>query len=83
MGFYSNWFRGIKKDFRFTPPWGEKVNKAASCKYNESNIKLNPEGIEFWNSVNTESDKEETPYIAGALVTRNQLIYQHSEKLKR
>ena len=60
----------LRKDFRFTPPWGEKVNKVASCKYNESNIKLSSEGIEFWNSVNKGSDNEETPYIAGAIVTR-------------
>jgi len=60
----------LKKDFRFTPPWGEKVNKVASCKYNESNLNSTPEGIEFWNSVNDGADKEETPYIAGALVTR-------------
>jgi beta-glucanase (GH16 family) len=63
-------FDSLKKDFRFIPPWGEKVNKVASCKYNESNIKLSSEGIEFWNSVNTGSDNEETPYIAGAIVTR-------------
>lgn len=60
----------LKKDFRFTPPWGEKVNKVASCKYNESNLNCTPEGIGFWNSVNNKEDKEETPYIAGALVTR-------------
>lgn len=60
----------LSSDFRFTPPWGEKVNKVASCKYNESNIKLTSKGIEFWNSVNTGSDNKETPYIAGALVTK-------------
>jgi hypothetical protein len=60
----------LSSDFRFTPPWGEKVNKTASCKYNESNIKLTSEGIEFWNSLNKEGDHQETPYISGAIVTR-------------
>jgi len=63
-------FDSLKKDFRFTPPWGEKINKKASCKYNESNIKLSSEGIEFWNSVNTGNDNKETPYISGTIVTR-------------
>jgi len=63
-------FNELKKDFRFTPPWGEKINKKHSCKFNENNIKLTSEGIEFWNSVNTGSDNTETPYIAGAIVTR-------------
>jgi hypothetical protein len=63
-------FDSLKKDFRTTPPWGEKFNKLHSCKYNESNIKLSSEGIEFWNSVNTGSDNKETPYVAGAIVTK-------------
>ena len=63
-------FPTLEKDFRFTPPWGEKVNKASSCKYNQSNIQLNSEGIEFWNSVNTGDDNGETPYVSGAIVTK-------------
>lgn len=63
-------FDTLKKDFRFTPPWGEKINKRHSCKFNENNIKLTSEGIEFWNSVNTGNDNKETPYISGAIVTR-------------
>jgi len=65
-------FDSLKKDFRFTPPWGEKFNKSHSCKYNGGNIKLNPEGIEFWNSVNTGNDNEETPYVSGMIVTKNE-----------
>ena len=60
----------LEKDFRFTPPWGEKVNKRSSCKYNMSNVKLTGNGIEFWNSLNPGDDYRETPYIAGGLITK-------------
>ncbi len=63
-------FEVLEKNFRFTPPWGEKINKNHSCKFSKDNILLNSEGIEFWNSRNLGEDQEETPYVSGALVTK-------------
>lgn len=64
-------FPTLGKDFRYSPPWGEKVNKNTSCKYNVSNIKLAGNGIEFWNSLNPDNEDGKTPYISGGLITKD------------
>jgi len=57
----------LSKDFRFQPPWGEKINSRASCRYDINNVKMTSQGAEFWNIKNGD---ETTPYTAGALVTK-------------
>ena len=60
-------FPTVSQDFRFQPPWGEKINSRASCRYDVKNINLTSEGIEFWN---TKNGDEQTPYNAGCIVTK-------------
>lgn len=61
-------FPTLSKDFRFQPPWGEKFNSIATCRYDVNNVKLTSEGIEFWN---TKNGTNETPYNSGLIVTKN------------
>lgn len=61
-------FPTLSKDFRFQPPWGEKINKTHSCRFDMNNVKLTSEGIEFWNSRNNDPD---TPYNTGGIISRN------------
>ena len=61
-------FPTLSKDFRFQPPWGEKVNKNHTCRFDVNNIKLTSKGIEFWN---TRNSNPETPYNAGTIISRN------------
>jgi hypothetical protein len=58
----------LSKDFRFQPPWGEKINKNHTFRFNVENIRMTSEGIEFWNSNN---DSEETPYNTGGIISRD------------
>jgi hypothetical protein len=58
----------LSKDFRFQPPWGDKINKKHTCRFDINNIKLTSEGIEFWNSRN---DNTTTPYNTGGLISKN------------
>tara|TARA_R110000803_G_scaffold44326_1_gene93826 strand:- start:303 stop:1100 length:798 start_codon:yes stop_codon:yes gene_type:complete len=60
----------LDKDFRYAPPWGSKVNKRCSFKLNKRGIELNSNGIIFNNIINPDKDKNETPFISGALVSK-------------
>jgi beta-glucanase (GH16 family) len=58
----------LSKDFRFQPPWGEKININHTCRFDVNNIRMTSEGIEFWNSKN---DSQDTPYNTGGIISRN------------
>jgi len=61
-------FPTLSKDFRFQPPWGDKINKIHTCRFDEKNVKLTSEGVEFWN---TRNDSVDTPYNTGGIISRN------------
>lgn len=63
-------FEFLDDDFRYAPPWGNKVNKRCSFKLNKRGIELDSKGITFNNILNTDSDKDETPFISGCLVSK-------------
>ncbi len=58
----------LSKDFRFQPPWGEKININHTCRFDVNNIRMTSEGIEFWN---TKNDSQDTPYNTGGIISRN------------
>lgn len=58
----------LSKDFRFQPPWGEKINVNHTCRFDVNNIRMTSEGVEFWNSKNNSQD---TPYNTGGIISRN------------
>ena len=58
----------LSKDFRFQPPWGEKINKNHTCRFDVNNIRMTSEGIEFWN---TKNNNQDTPYSTGGIISRN------------
>ena len=60
----------LDEDFRYAPPWGNKVNKKATSKKNKRGINITSEGITFINLLNPDDDNEETPYISGCLVSK-------------
>jgi hypothetical protein len=61
----------LDEDFRYSPPWGNKVNKRCSFKLNKRGIDITSEGITFNNIPNTDDDKDETPFISGCLVSKS------------
>ena len=63
-------FELLDDDFRYAPPWGNKVNKRCSFKLNKRGIELTSEGITFNNTHNTDEDMNETPFISGCLVSK-------------
>jgi len=63
-------FELLDDDFRYAPPWGNKVNKRCSFKLNKRGIELTSEGVTFNNIINTDDDKNETPFISGCLVSK-------------
>ena len=63
-------FELLDQDFRYAPPWGNKVNKRCSFKLNKRGIGITSEGITFNNIVNPDNDKIETPFISGCLVSK-------------
>jgi len=69
--FTSSSFDDLDKDFRYAPPWGNKVNKRCSFKLNKRGIKFEPYGVKFINILNLDQDKNETPFISGCLVSKS------------
>jgi len=63
-------FELLDDSFRYAPPWGNKVNKRCSFKLNKRGIELTSEGVIFNNIINTDDDKNETPFISGCLVSK-------------
>ena len=63
-------FELLDQDFRYAPPWGNKVNKRCSFKLNKRGIEITSNGITFNNIINPDNDKNETPFISGCLVSK-------------
>tara|TARA_R110000796_G_scaffold27768_2_gene76350 strand:+ start:306 stop:1106 length:801 start_codon:yes stop_codon:yes gene_type:complete len=64
-------FDSLANDFRYSPPWGNKVNQRCSFKLDKRGIALTPEGVTFTNIINPDGDSNETPFISGALVSKS------------
>jgi len=64
-------FELLDEDFRYAPPWGNKVNKRCSFKLNKRGIEITSQGVKFNNILNTDDDKVETPFISGCLVSKS------------
>lgn len=63
-------FELLDDDFRYTPPWGNKVNKRCSFKLDKRGIEITSNGVVFNNIHNTDSDRDKTPFISGCLVSK-------------
>ena len=63
-------FELLDNDFRYAPPWGNKVNKRCSFKLNKRGIEITSNGVTFNNLHNTDNDMDETPFISGCLVSK-------------
>jgi len=63
-------FELLDDDFRYAPPWGNKVNKRCSFKLNKRGIEITSNGVTFNNLHNTDNDMDETPFISGCLVSK-------------
>jgi hypothetical protein len=57
----------LEKDFRFTPPWGDMVNKNQNCRFKKNNLVISSRGLEF---MTTKSVDDEIPYWVGGLCTK-------------
>ena len=60
-------FPTLEKDFRFTPPWGDMVNKDQNCKFVKENVKMTSEGLSF---ITTKVNDEKVPYRVGGITTK-------------
>ena len=58
-------FELLDKDFRYAPPWGNKVNKNCTFKLNKRGIDITSEGVIFNNILNPDNDQDETKFISG------------------
>jgi len=73
---YKEWdfsqtdFPSLSEDFRFTPPWGKKVNKNHPAKFDERGIQITSQGIIFNNLINPDDDNDESPFICGGIISR-------------
>lgn len=60
----------LDNDFRYSPPWGNKINKHCSFKLNTRGVEFTDDGVTFNNITNPDNDKNETPFISGCLVSK-------------
>lgn len=60
-------FKELEKDFRFTPPWGDMVNKDQNSKFIKENVMIDSAGLHF---ITTKVNDEKVPYRIGGITTK-------------